>query len=74
MNEERGIRLEVAALMVAVAALAAYALTLANGFAYDDIPVLLGDPRLGAFRSAAASSPAATGRTPTSGFTVRSPR
>jgi len=46
MNERSGIRLEVAALMVAVTALAAYVLTLGNGFAYDDIPVVLGDSRL----------------------------
>ncbi|MGD8276568.1 MAG: hypothetical protein PVH00_01020 [Gemmatimonadota bacterium] len=47
MNERNGVRLEVAALMVAVAALGVYAFTLGNGFAYDDVPILLGDPRLG---------------------------
>jgi tetratricopeptide (TPR) repeat protein len=46
MNERSGVRLEVAALTVAMAALAVYALALANDFAFDDIPIVLGDPRL----------------------------
>ena len=46
MSEREGVRTPVAALAVAMAALAVFALALGNDFAYDDVPILLGDPRL----------------------------
>jgi len=46
MSSKAGLRTPVAALAVAMVALVVYAVAIGNGFAYDDVPILLGDPRL----------------------------
>lgn len=49
MNDLRDVRTSVGALAVAVTALLLFAPSLANGFAYDDVPIILGDARVQSF-------------------------
>jgi hypothetical protein len=48
------IRTSVAALAVGFVALALYAISLRNGFAYDDVPIVQGDPRIRSLENIAA--------------------